>query len=647
MISIVQTLIGNLAVVALLVSVWMHFHYVFYRLSKEQASYCFGAMMGLGAILSMAMAVEIDKGYFFDLRSCLLAVSAIYGGPLAIVVTALMTLCARASLGGAGVYSGMISIGVISIAALFVHFLLGKRVFSRVSVLTSAALVMGFSIIFMQVFPRPKAAFGFVELGMILTLFKGLTTFATSAFIVYFHHFTTERDILRAALTQAPDFHYVKNLKSQFVVTNLNVARHNGRHKSSGMVGLTDFDIAPSDRAAMLFEAEQLLIQSGQSITDFEERIPGESGNERWYTTSKVALRNRQGDTVGLAGVTRDITERKRLEQELIDSRNQLAQAMAEMSDGLAMFDRNGVLLFCNAQYQAAFPRSAYARRPGAHIADIIRAVARNGECQDIPCDVDEEWIRKAAQDLFADRDTELPMFDDRWLSLRTRLGHDGSALVLVSEITAMKQSELSLRKLAEQMKDLAETDGLTGICNRRAFDEAILAECNRSRRGGGPLSLLLIDVDRFKAYNDKYGHSMGDECLKQVGQCLQRFVKRPTDLVARYGGEEFAVLLPATDIAGATSLAEQFRLALNSLQIPHLSSEHGYISASIGVSTTKGDKKVEPRQLIDAADAALYRAKENGRNRVEITSTIPESDPSEPRQAQADRSLAWSCHHG
>ena len=201
------------------------------------------------------------------------------------------------------------------------------------------------------------------------------TTLAGLAF-AYFRDFTLERDILHAALTQSPDFHYVKNLESAFVATNLQVARHHGRRRSSEMVGLTDFDIDTPDRAKALFEQEQSIMQTGAGVTDREEHIVTPEGQDVWYLTSKVALRNRQGDLVGLAGVTRDITERKRLEKQVADSRDLLSRAMAEMSDGFAMFDQDGYLVFCNEQYRAAFPRSAAARTPGTHMTEIIRAVA-------------------------------------------------------------------------------------------------------------------------------------------------------------------------------------------------------------------------------------------------------------------------------
>lgn len=614
-----QVLVGNLASVALLISLWMHLYSRFYRLSRTQLKLGFGAMMGLGVVISMLLSVELEQGIHFDLRNSLLAISAMFGGPLAIAITAPMAVAFRLVMGGAGAVIGVIGIAVVSVVCLIAHFAMGKYA-SGPRGGTAAVLVLPVtSIALIFAFSKPDTPTVMYQMSLITAFLNMMAAAIAGSVMAYFHRSMLERDILRAALTQAPDFHYVKNLDSQFVITNLNVARYSGRQKPSDMVGLTDFDLWPPARAQELFDVEQQIMRSGEPLIDFEDAFANETAERRWFSTTKVVLRNRHGDTVGLAGVTRDITRRKRLESELLDSRNLLSQAMTEMSDGLAMFDRHGILLFCNERYRTAFPLSAYARQPGAHISDIVRASARNGERKDIAMDVTEAWIQNAAKDLHVTRDTEIPLSDNRWLSLRTRLTQDGSALVVVSDITAMKHAELSLRQLAEQMRDLAETDGLTGLANRRVFDETLASECANALRTASPLSLLMIDVDRFKSYNDTYGHPAGDACLKDVSECLMAIAKRPGDLVARYGGEEFAIVLPATGRAAALSLAETFRASLQRRALAHAGSEFDVVTASIGVSTFNADTPLlTVEELIESADEALYQAKKMGRNRVE-----------------------------
>ena len=183
---------------------------------------------------------------------------------------------------------------------------------------------------------------------------------------------------------------------------------------------------------------------------------------------------------------------------------------------------------------------------------------------------------------------------------------------------------DISLRvELERTLRVLAMTDALTGLANRRAFDEALEREWRRCWREQQPISLLLIDLDDFKGVNDYYGHQVGDKCLCMVGEALQSLVKRPGDLVARYGGEEMVVLLPATDDSGALSVAEQLRVAVETLQCAHrTNTAHGsVVTVSIGCATTlmRGGGKVagSPTDLLEAADRSLFQAKAGGRNRV------------------------------
>lgn len=201
------------------------------------------------------------------------------------------------------------------------------------------------------------------------------------------------------------------------------------------------------------------------------------------------------------------------------------------------------------------------------------------------------------------------------------------SALKLKQEMDGRKAREKKLievtRELGEAVRkldQLSSLDGLTEVANRRRFDEYINSEWLRGRRNAKPLSLLMIDIDFFKAYNDTYGHRSGDKCLKAVAGALQNTIKRPGDLLCRYGGEEFAAILPDTPDAGALLVARSMCTRVETMRITHeKSSVSKYVTISLGVSTIIPTRDLSPADLISLGDRALYCAKRSGRNCVRV----------------------------
>lgn len=201
------------------------------------------------------------------------------------------------------------------------------------------------------------------------------------------------------------------------------------------------------------------------------------------------------------------------------------------------------------------------------------------------------------------------------------------------AQVVARVRMHLRMKQMADVLRSAAYTDGLTGVANRRHFDEALSREWLRAQRTGSPMSLVLSDIDAFKKYNDHYGHQAGDQCLQRVALALRQVLHRPADLVARYGGEEFAVLLPETDATGARFLASQLLDAVDALGLPHAASPVAdHVTLSVGVSAFDENccgwvehpsdsrftglvARPPVSDLVAAADQALYAAKEAGRN--------------------------------
>lgn len=215
----------------------------------------------------------------------------------------------------------------------------------------------------------------------------------------------------------------------------------------------------------------------------------------------------------------------------------------------------------------------------------------------------------------------------EAWLSAVVVIGLLGlTGLIgwfLILDIRRRTRAEDQLRGTQQQLlasnrqlELLAMKDALTGLANRRCFDESLAMEARRAQRDGTTLALLMIDIDYFKLFNDSFGHVAGDACLQKVGRILEGCVRRPSDLVARYGGEEMSVIMPATDSEGAAVVAQLILERLQQENISHPSSPFGRLSVSIGIATATGSQLESLQGLIEVADQALYNAKTLGRDR-------------------------------
>ena len=188
-----------------------------------------------------------------------------------------------------------------------------------------------------------------------------------------------------------------------------------------------------------------------------------------------------------------------------------------------------------------------------------------------------------------------------------------------IENITDRKQAEEKLARLYREVEELSLLDGLTGIANRRMFDQTLSREWEHAKRDASPLSLIMVDIDYFKQYNDHYGHIKGDECLKKIAKALSGVAKRGVDLVSRYGGEEFVLLLPETKRTQAIRLAKQCLQVVRDQKIIHdFSPSSNFVTISSGVSSLIPLGKMQPKTLVETADRLLYQAKQNGRNRLE-----------------------------
>jgi diguanylate cyclase (GGDEF)-like protein len=209
------------------------------------------------------------------------------------------------------------------------------------------------------------------------------------------------------------------------------------------------------------------------------------------------------------------------------------------------------------------------------------------------------------------------------WIEATLRLVRDPQTnapieiVAVLRDISKRKAVEAALHEANEKLRALSVTDSLTGLSNRRSFDTALDRECRRAERARQSISVIMIDIDRFKIYNDTYGHQAGDRCLQRVARAMSEAFHRPGDLAARYGGEEFAIILPEADELGAVYVAERLRSSVHALAIEHSGNDCGVVTISLGVACVEAGENIDQAALVRRADQALYQAKRTGRNKV------------------------------
>ncbi|CAN5155856.1 Wsp signal transduction system regulator diguanylate cyclase WspR [soil metagenome] len=270
---------------------------------------------------------------------------------------------------------------------------------------------------------------------------------------------------------------------------------------------------------------------------------------------------------------------------------------------------------------------------PGVDGLDLVRAYRQHPGTRDIPVIVlsSKEDAAVKSECFAADVSDYLVKLPDR-IELIARIRHQHKAYLNLRQrdaaYRALSESQHKLLDMNRALQRLSHVDGLTGISNRRYLDEYLDLEWRRSARELGEFSLLMVDVDNFKQYNDSFGHLAGDEVLKRIAQTLRDCLHRPADLAARFGGEEFVVVLPGTEARGARVVGERIRRRIEALGVPHGAAGAGpLVTVSIGGAGVVPARGMEASELLASADAALYEAKNNGKNQVIVREVVDPAD--------------------
>lgn len=314
------------------------------------------------------------------------------------------------------------------------------------------------------------------------------------------------------------------------------------------------------------------------------------------------------------------LKEKNELKNKEIEKSKKLFQAIFEKAPiGIAIIDKNGTPVISNGKLQEllGYNQVELSKMTFAEFSDpddTEKNLKLLNELLEGKIDhylLEKRYHRKDGQLVWGEVTSSLfpALYDDSYY-----------VIGMVNDITERKIAEQKLIEAYEEMEYLSNRDGLTGIANRRFLNDYYLTEYVNSVRNNSPISLIMVDIDFFKQYNDIYGHLIGDKSLRQVAQVLEKLMIDSKGLVARYGGEEFIIVLPETDKKGAFYIANKICSAIEEIRIPHSgSSIHKYLTVSVGVSTVTIASKSSPERLFQEADLALYLAKQKGRNQCEL----------------------------
>jgi diguanylate cyclase (GGDEF)-like protein/PAS domain S-box-containing protein len=612
-------LLANLAIVAITTSLWTFGHRHVARFAPRLRSAVFGGIMACGTLGAMSLPFQFHPGVLLDLRYTFLAIAGLFGGPVAAVTPFVVAVARRALGGGTGLSVALPLIFMATASGLLAHrFIRGIPDGRSILAVSLAVAFSGTAGFFIKVpIDRWPVVMPSVVAPFALLLFVSamISSFAISQELKR-QEATTLNRIYRAIIEALPDCLNAKDLHGRFIAANPATAALMSAGTAGKLIGKTDFDFYPEETARAFRADEEGLLRDGKPIV-IEQRFTRADKAETWLATLKAPFNDDDGNPIGIITHNREITDRKRLESELVQTQRHLADALASMADGLAMFDSKGAQVFNNARYLDLFPLTADVRSTGACLKVIIRTAIERGEEMPVGGNIGD-IIERSVDAILRPGDRQMRLADGRWIEARTRRTEEGGSLIVFSDITANKRAEEELRTLNERLEVMAHTDGLTGLLNRRAFDKALDDLVSRNPQTIPGPSLLMIDVDKFKAYNDTYGHPAGDTCLKRVAnRVAEIMMPYPRSVVARYGGEEIAVIIPQCDSAAALSVARLLCAHVRALEIEHDGCEKGRVTVSIGTATMNAAGDRSKKELLGSADEALYAAKAAGRDCV------------------------------
>lgn len=427
-----------------------------------------GMLFGATAVLLMNMSGELIAGFRFDLRIVPIAVVGLISGPVGAAVAACLASAARVWLGGAGVLLGLTGIW-LAFAVAFLGYSLANRGFNRwQDVVTFSALNAGIAFFILLLLPpNVRDLLTQQNAHLILLGLNSLGTLISTSFIridLIRRENAQLNELHRQIVSALPDALSVKDLQGRFLTANEATASLMGATSAAELVGKTDFDYYSREEASLFWEQEQAFVREAKPVT-LEQQFE-RNGQTVWLSTIKVPYFE-AGNLKGIVSHTSDISSRKALQAELISTQVLLETAMAEMADGLAMFDPDGRLVMWNQRYLEFFPYIDEQSCYGRTLADLLTAGVLRGDIK-LPLGASpRSWVQDEVERSQSAQQSDLKLSDGRWVSKTTRVMNDGGWVTLYSDVSEKKAA-------VQQLEQMASKDGLTDLANRRIFDRRL-----------------------------------------------------------------------------------------------------------------------------------------------------------------------------
>lgn len=435
------------------------------------------------------------------------------------------------------------------------------------------------------------------------------------------------RQLLERAVEALPVSIEIFDEQDRLVLYNQQLSRmyphmNYAEHLGKGFADILRYSLERGQIPSALGREEawiaERLSEHGSSTSTLVQRL----ADGRWINIYETRTPENYVVAVRL-DITNLIEQRQALEnaqEAALQARQLLQDAVESLPEGFALFDADDRLVVCNAQYRRLYPISAPMIVPGSTFEQIARYGAQRGQYLDALNNEDAWVVQRVADHRAAQHAVLQRLPEGRWVQADERRTPQGGIAGVRTDVTLLVRKEQELAAANAKLALLSTTDGVTGIGNRRRFDDRLATEWMRCGRHGLPLAVILIDIDHFKLYNDHYGHLAGDECLRRVAQLLQATIRRADEVAARYGGEEFVFLLPDVPLPEAVTVAQRCMDHLRNAALAHPRSPTApIITLSMGIASVVPHPEAGSDTLVQAADAALYRAKYGGRNRFEV----------------------------